>query len=91
MKRIFNDKQLEIADIILENNDLMTLKDLYSSEIKELAIVWSYYSGKIEGNTYTFVQTESLLKDNITATTRYEDAKELKNLYDTFISEIGYI
>lgn len=80
--KIFNPEQQEIADIILENNHLMPLKNLYSSEIKELAIAWSYYSGKIEGNTYTFVETETLLKDGITASRRYENAKELKNLYN---------
>lgn len=89
--KIFNPEQQEIADIILENNHLMPLKNLYSSEIKELAIAWSYYSGKIEGNTYTFVETETLLKDGITSPRRYEDAKELKNLYNTFIAEAEYI
>lgn len=54
------------------------LSSLVSSEIKDLAVVWCYYSGKIEGNTYTYVETEALLKDNITSEKRYEDAKMLK-------------
>jgi len=54
-------------------------------------VVWCYYSGKIEGNTYTYVETEALLKDGITSEKRYEDAKMLKNLYNTFISELEYI
>ena len=53
--------------------------------------MWCYYSGKIEGNTYTYVETEALLKDGITSEKKYEDAKMLKNLYNTFISELEYI
>lgn len=88
--KIFNPEQQEIADIILDNNHIMPLNQLYSSELQDIAIEWSYYSGKIEGNTYTFVETETLLKDGITASRRYENAKELKNLYNTFISQIKF-
>ena len=91
MKSIFTPEQKELADIILENNHLSPLSELYSKEIKELAVVWSYYSGRIEGNTYSFVETETLLKDDITSPKRYEDAKMLKNLYNTFIAEVQYI
>lgn len=59
--------------------------------IIHLAVVWCYYSGKIEGNTYTYVETEALLKDGITSEKKYEDAKMLKNLYNTFVSELEYI
>lgn len=91
MKTIFTSEQEKLADFLLEKNALMPLSELYSSEVKELAIVWAFYSGKIEGNTYTFVETETLLKDGITSSRRYEDAKELKNLYNTFVSEVEYI
>lgn len=90
MTPIFNDIQKKKADFILKNK-YAKLSSLTSSEIKDLAVVWCYYSGKIEGNTYTYVETEALLKDNITSEKRYEDAKMLKNLYNTFISEIEYI
>lgn len=90
MIKIFNTRQKELASKILDNK-LSKLDDLNSSEIKELAIAWCYYSAKIEGNTYTYVETEALLKDNITSEKRYEDAKMLKNLYNTFIGEIKYI
>lgn len=56
------------------------MSDLYSNELKDLAVVWCYYSGKIEGNTYTYAETEALLKDGITSEKKYEDAKMLKNL-----------
>ena len=91
MKPIFNDYQKKLSDIILENNAISPLSDLYSKEVKELAVIWSYYSGKIEGNTYSFVETETLLKDGITSAKRFEDAKMLKNLYNTFISELYFI
>lgn len=90
MNHIFSDKQLEKADFILDN-PLARLSGLLSSEIKELSVVWCYYSGKIEGNTYTYVETEALLKDGITSEKRYEDAKMLKNLYNAFVSELEYI
>lgn len=90
MKSIFNKEQQEKAAFILES-PLAKLSELYSNEIRDLAVVWCYYSGKIEGNTYTYVETEALLKDDITSEKRYEDAKMLKNLYNAFISEIEYI
>ena len=80
MKPIFNEEQQKKAAFILES-PLSKLSELYSNEIKDLAVVWCYYSGKIEGNTYTYVETEALLKDGITSEKRYEDAKMLKNLY----------
>lgn len=90
MKHIFNEEQQRKAIFILES-PLAKLAELYSNEIKDLAVVWCYYSGKIEGNTYTYVETEALLKDGITSEKKYEDAKMLKNLYNTFVSELEYI
>lgn len=90
MKPIFNEEQQKKASFILEH-PLSKLSELYSNEIKDLAVVWCYYSGKIEGNTYTYVETEALLKDGITSEKKYEDAKMLKNLYNTFIAELEYI
>lgn len=90
MEQIFNKEKQEKTQFIL-NHPLAKLSDLRSNEIKDLAVVWSYYSGKIEGNTYTYVETEALLKDGITPEKKHEDAKMLKNLYNTFISEVEYI
>lgn len=78
---IFTDNQLRKAEQILQS-PLSKLSDLTSSDIRNLAVVWCYYSGKIEGNTYTYVETEALLKDGITSEKRYEDAKMLKNLHN---------
>lgn len=87
---IFNNEQLNKADFILDN-PYAKLSRLLSSEIKDLAVAWCYYSGKIEGNTYTYVETEALLKDSITSEKKYEDARMLKNLYNIFIGELEYI
>lgn len=78
-KHIFNEEQLKRAEDILAN-PLAKLSSLSSSELRDLAVVWCYYSGKIEGNTYTYVETETLLKDGITLEKRYEDAKMLKSV-----------
>ncbi|MFV0553935.1 MAG: Fic family protein [Mangrovibacterium sp.] len=90
MQTIFNEEQQQRAAFIIES-PLAKLSELYSSELRDLAVVWCYYSGKIEGNTYTYVETEALLKDGITSEKRYEDAKMLKNLHNTFTSELEYI
>lgn len=87
---IFTDNDKNKVEFIL-NNKYNRLSDLQHGEINDLAVVWCYYSGKIEGNTYTYVETEALLKDGITSEKRYEDAKMLKNLYNTFVEELRYI
>lgn len=89
-KHIFNEEQLKRAEGIIRN-PLAKLSSLTSSELRDLAVIWCYYSGKIEGNTYTYVETETLLKDGITPEKRYEDAKMLKNLHNTFVGELEYI
>ena len=88
--QLFNNEEIAKANFILSNKYAL-LSDLSSSELKDLAIVWCYYSGKIEGNTYTYVETEALLKDNITSPKSYEDAKMLKNLYNAFIAVLEMI
>lgn len=87
---MFSKIQKEKANFIL-NNKYAKFDTLESFQIKDLAVIWCYYSGKIEGNTYTYVETEALLKDGITSTKKYEDAKMLKNLYNTFISLVETI
>lgn len=89
-KPIFNDIQLQKSAFIL-NNKYAELSGLSSAETKNLAVVWCYYSGKIEGNTYTYVETEALLKDDVTSPKRYEDAKMLKNLYNGFVTVLEQI
>ena len=87
---IFNEADRQKADIIRESR-WCRFSELSSGELRDLAVVWSFYSGKIEGNTYTYVETETLLKDDISATKKYEDAVMLKNLYNAFISVVESI
>ena len=88
--KILNNNQIKKCEFILDN-PYTKLSDLYSSEKKALRVAWCYYSGKIEGNTYTLVDTEILLIDGISQTKSYEDAKMLKNLSNIFASEMEYI
>lgn len=50
-KHIFNEEQLKRAEDILAN-PLAKLSSLSSSELRDLAVVWCYYSGKIEEYLY---------------------------------------
>lgn len=90
MKHIFNEEQQNKAAFIC-SNPIARLSELYRSEVENLAIIWCYYSGKIEGNSYTYVETETLLKDQITSLKKYEDAEILITLHNTFTTELEYI
>ena len=90
MKHIFNEEQQNKAAFIC-SNPIARLSELYRSEVENLAIIWCYYSGKIEGNSYTYVETETLLKDQITSLKEYEDAEILITLHNTFTTELEYI
>ncbi len=80
---MFDELQIQRSEFILRNPN-SKLSGLNSNDLRKLAVAWSYYSGKIEGNTYTYVETEALLIDGIASPKRYEDAKMLKNLHNTF-------
>ena len=90
MTPIFNEDQRRKADFILDS-PVARLSALDGKEIRNLCCAWSFYSGKIEGNTYTYAETEALLNDGITSERRYEDAKMLKNLYNTFTAALRSI
>lgn len=84
-KLILSPEQLEKSEFV-QASPYSDFSSLMSFQIKDLAVYWSYYSGKIEGNTYTLVETECLLKDDVTPLKSYEEAVMLKNLYGAFIS-----
>lgn len=90
MLSIFSEGQRTLS-AKLHNTNRAKLSSLSRAEIKELACVWSYYSGKIEGCTYTYAETEGLLKDGITPAKTWEEAKMLKNLHNTFMYEMKEI
>lgn len=87
---IFNETQQALSAQI-QLSERAKMKSLSRAEIKDLACVWSYYSGKIEGCTYSYAETEGLLKDGITPAKTWEEAKMLKNLHNTFIYEMKEI
>lgn len=87
---VLNADQMRKVDFIMTSPSA-NFSSLLNFEIKDLAVYWSFYSGKIEGNTYSYVETESLLKDDITPLKSYEDAVMLKNLYNAFISCVNQI
>lgn len=87
---IFNEVQRALSAKI-QGNRMAKMESLSRVEIKELACVWSYYSGKIEGCTYSYAETEGLLKDGITPAKTWEEAKMLKNLHNTFMYEMKNI
>lgn len=89
MDKIFTDRQ-KVLSASIQASDYSRLSRLSSQDIKALSTNWSYFSGKIEGNTYTLVETEILLTDGITSNHPYADAVMLKNIYNTFISELQY-
>ena len=90
MISIFNSAQKEKAEFIL-NHPFARLSNLRLHEIQDIAVVMSYYSCKITGNAYTFVEVESLLKDGITSKRRYEDANILICIYEVLISNMEFI
>lgn len=87
---IFNEAQRTLSAKI-QSSRMAKMESLSHVEIKELACVWSYYSGKIEGCTYSYAETEGLLKDGITPAKTWEEAKMLKNLHNTFMYEMKNI
>ena len=86
MNKVFFDNAAKAKAEYIIHNRYSQFSNLESFELKNLAVVWCYYSGRIEGNTYSLVETEALIKDDITASKTYSETKMIKNLYNTFIS-----
>lgn len=82
--KIFNDKQKDWANLILEKNHISPFSNLYPFEIKELAIIFAYYSAKLEGNSYSYIETDILLKEGFTSTLSFDNATEIYKIYHTF-------
>lgn len=89
--KLFNDNEIEFLDI-LQNKYKCNIFELsefeYNKEIERLSIDLSWKSSQIEGNTYSLLETEILLKDRITASGKTkEEAIMLLNHKDA----INYI
>lgn len=77
-------------------NKIKTLgKNEYENELERLAIDLSWKSSQIEGNTYTLLETERLLKEKQTASGRTKDEAVMllnhKDAIDFLVSNPDYI
>lgn len=95
---IFSNKELEILNNLqnkyLENSSKLS-KNQYDKELERLAIDLSWKSSQIEGNTYSLLETEKLLKDKQTAAGKTKDEATMllnhKEVIDFIIENPTYI
>ena len=70
-------------------------KEEYARELERLAIDLSWKSSQIEGNTYTLLETEILLKEKHTASGRTRDEATMllnhKDALDFIVSDPNYV
>lgn len=74
--RVFTDKELEDLSKLqkeFEENISNLSSTLYNKEMERLAIDLSWKSSQIEGNTYSLLETERLLKEKETASGKSKD------------------
>lgn len=95
---LFTDKELErLAE--LQNkyvNNISQLTDLeYKKELERLAIDLSWKSSQIEGNTYTLLETERLIKERETASGKTKEEASMllnhKDAIDFIIANPDYL
>lgn len=82
---IFNGSARTKADFILSSPECR-FSSLTSKEVDDLAVMWSFYSAKIEDNAYSLAETQALLIDGIAADKPLRDTSMLNSLYDVFSS-----
>lgn len=84
-------KQLEF----FKSNTSKLNKEEFNSEMERLAIDLSWKSSQIEGNTYTLLETELLLKEKQTASGRTRDEATMllnhKEAIDFIVSQPNYV
>lgn len=95
---LFTHQEIETLNNQLQlfksNTSKLTLEE-YSSEMERLAIDLSWKSSQIEGNTYTLLETELLLKEKQTASGRTKDEATMllnhKEALDFILLQPNYI
>ena len=91
------DEQLQLVDLQKKyNENVSELSELeYRKELERLAIDLSWKSSQIEGNTYSLLETERLLKDKETAQGKAKDEAIMllnhKEALDFIIENPDYI
>ena len=74
--RLFTERETSLLQVWQEKyraNTAKLTKDVYQKELERLAIDLSWKSSQIEGNTYSLLETERLLKDKETAAGKTKD------------------
>jgi fido (protein-threonine AMPylation protein)/predicted transcriptional regulator len=95
---VFTDKELDQL-LILQNSyksNILQLSDFeYKKELERLAIDLSWKSSQIEGNTYSLLETERLLKDKETASGKTKEEAIMllnhKEAIDFIIEQPDYL
>jgi Fic family protein len=95
---IFNEDELSKLNA-LQGNFLKNISNLsptmYTKEMDRLAIDLSWKSSQIEGNTYSLLETERLLKDKLTAEGKTKDDAIMllnhKDAIDFIVSNPDYV
>ena len=95
---VFTDKELDQL-LILQNSyksNILQLSDFeYKKELERLAIDLSWKSSQIEGNTYSLLETERLLKDKETASGKTKEEAIMllnhKEAIDFIIKQPDYL
>jgi len=95
---IFNDNELDKLTALqntYENNINGLSESQYNSELERLAIDLSWKSSQIEGNTYSLLETERLLKEKETAEGKTKDDATMllnhKEALDFIVANPTYI
>lgn len=96
--RVFTDEEHEklqkLQSIYLEKSQQLTSYE-YNKELERLAIDLSWKSSQIEGNTYSLLETERLLKEKETASGKPKDDATMllnhKEAIDFITEHPGYI
>lgn len=95
---LFTGQEIELLNKQLEffkSNTSKLNKEEFNSEMERLAIDLSWKSSQIEGNTYTLLETELLLKEKQTASGRTRDEATMllnhKEAIDFIVSQPNYV
>jgi Fic family protein len=95
---IFTNTELDQLNYLQEmftSNSSKLSKSEYNTELERLAIDLSWKSSQIEGNTYSLLETERLLKDKETAAGKTKDEATMllnhKDALDFIIKNPNYI
>jgi Fic family protein len=96
--KLFTERETSLLQVWQEKHKANTAKltdDVYQKELERLAIDLSWKSSQIEGNTYSLLETERLLKDKETAAGKTKDEAIMllnhKEAIDFIIQNPSYI